>query len=155
LHQFQPGVPLEAVALRYFNVFGPRQDPRSEYAAVVPRFITEVAAGRPAPVYGDGEQRRDFTYVGNVVDASILAAESTDANGLVLNIAMGRSTSVNELAEMIGSVMGIEANCEYLPARPGEITASWADVRAARATLGWEPRMGLEEGLAQTVESFT
>jgi UDP-glucose 4-epimerase len=146
--------PLETVALRYFNVFGPRQDPRSEYAAVVPRFITELAAGRPAPVYGDGEQRRDFTYVANVVEANLLAGESAKANGLALNIATGRSTSVNELAETIGSVVGREAEREYLAARPGDILASWADVTAAREALGWQPRVDLKEGLRATAESF-
>jgi UDP-glucose 4-epimerase len=146
--------PMETVALRYFNVFGPRQDPRSEYAAVIPRFITELAAGRPAPVYGDGEQRRDFTYVANVVEANLLAGDEAIANGLALNIATGRSTSVNELAETIGSVVGRETKCEYLAPRPGDITESWADVSAAREALGWEPKVDLKEGLRATAESF-
>ena len=146
--------PLETVALRYFNVFGPRQDPRSEYAAVVPRFITEIAAGRPAPIYGNGEQRRDFTYVANVVDANLLAAEASVANGLVLNIATGRSESVNDLADTIGRVLGREATRAHLPERPGEIQASWADVTAAREALGWEPVVDLQEGLRRTAESL-
>jgi UDP-glucose 4-epimerase len=146
--------PLETVALRYFNVFGPRQDPRSEYAAVVPRFLTEIAAGRPAPIYGDGEQRRDFTYVTNVVEANLLAAEAASVNGLVLNIATGRSVSVNELAETIGSVLGQKADREYLLARPGDIVASWAEISLAREALGWQPRVDLREGLRRTAESF-
>ena len=146
--------PLETVSLRYFNVFGPRQDPRSEYAAVVPRFITQLAVGRRAPVYGDGEQRRDFTYVANVVEANLLAGETVSGNGLVLNIATGRSTSVNELAETIGSVLGREAEREYFAARPGDIVASWADVSAAHEALGWQPRVDLKEGLRATAESF-
>ena len=146
--------PLETVALRYFNVFGPRQDPRSEYAAVVPRFLTEIAAGRPAPVYGDGEQRRDFTYVANVVEANLLAGEAPDGIGRVLNIATGRSVSVNELAETIGSVLGRKAECDYLAPRPGDILASWANVSAAREALGWQPSVDLEEGLRRTAESF-
>lgn len=146
--------PLETVSLRYFNVFGPRQDPRSEYAAVVPRFITQLAVGRRAPVYGDGEQRRDFTYVANVVEANLLAGETVGGNGLVFNIATGRSTSVNELAETIGSVLGREAEREYFAARPGDIVASWADVSAAREALGWQPRVDLKEGLRATAESF-
>jgi UDP-N-acetylglucosamine/UDP-N-acetyl-alpha-D-glucosaminouronate 4-epimerase len=146
--------PLETVALRYFNVFGPRQDPRSEYAAVVPRFLTEIAAGRPAPVYGDGEQRRDFTYVANVVEANLLAGEAPDGIGRVLNIATGRSVSVNELAETIGSVLGRKAEYDYLATRPGDILASWADVSAAREALGWQPSVDLEEGLRRTAESF-
>jgi nucleoside-diphosphate-sugar epimerase len=96
--------PLETVALRYFNVFGPRQDPRSEYAAVVPRFIAEIAAGRPAPIYGDGKQRRDFTYVANVVAANLLAADTPDVSGAVLNVATGRSFTVNALADAIGEL---------------------------------------------------
>ena len=146
--------PLETVALRYFNVFGPRQDPRSEYAAVVPRFLTEIAAGRPVPVYGDGEQRRDFTYVANVVEANLLAGEAPDGIGRVLNIATGRSVSVNELAETIGSVLGRKAEYDYLAPRPGDILASWADVSAAREALGWQPSVDLEEGLRRTAESF-
>lgn len=146
--------PIETIALRYFNVFGPRQDPRSEYAAVVPRFITEIMAGRPAQIYGNGEQRRDFTYIANVVDANLRAAEAADSNGLVLNIATGRSVSVNELADTIGSVLGKEADHEYRPARPGEIAESWADVNAARSALDWEPTVDLREGLRLTAESF-
>jgi UDP-N-acetylglucosamine/UDP-N-acetyl-alpha-D-glucosaminouronate 4-epimerase len=146
--------PLETVALRYFNVFGPRQDPRSKYAAVVPKFLTEIAAGQPAPIYGDGEQRRDFTYIGNVVDANLLAADSANGNGRVLNIATGQSVTVNELAEAIGSVLGREVEREYLPPRPGEIPASWADTTAAQEALGWQPKVGLKEGLRRTAESF-
>jgi UDP-glucose 4-epimerase len=146
--------PLETVALRYFNVFGPRQDPRSEYAAVVPRFLTELAAGRQAPVYGDGEQRRDFTYVGNVVDANLLAAEAHNGYGPVLNIATGNSVSVNELAQLIGTVLGRDAECTYLPPRSGEIPASWADVTAARDVLGWTPNVDLNEGLRLTAAAF-
>jgi UDP-N-acetylglucosamine/UDP-N-acetyl-alpha-D-glucosaminouronate 4-epimerase len=146
--------PLEAVSLRYFNVFGPGQDPRSQYAAVVPRFITEAAAGRRVPVYGDGEQRRDFTFVANVVEACLAAAAASDVGGTVLNIATGRSVSVNELADAVGAVLGREVEREYLPARAGDIRSSWADVSAARAALGWEPRIGLEEGLRATVESL-
>jgi UDP-glucose 4-epimerase len=146
--------PLETVALRYFNVFGPRQDPRSEYAAVVPRFISEAAAGRPVPIYGDGEQRRDFTYVANVVEANLLAAEAPDGNGAVLNIATGQSVSVNELAEAVARTLGRTVERRHLPPRPGEVRASWADVSAARALLGWRPRVGLEEGLRLTAESL-
>ena len=146
--------PLEAVALRYFNVFGPRQDPGSQYAAVVPRFITEAAAGRPVPIYGDGEQRRDFTYIENIVDACLAAASCVDGSGAVLNIATGRSVSVNELADAVGAVLEREVEREYLPARSGDIRSSWADVSAARTVLGWEPRVGLEDGLRATVESL-
>ena len=146
--------PLETVALRYFNVFGPRQDPRSEYAAVVPKFLTEVAAGKPAPIYGDGEQRRDFTFVGNVVQANLLAADSPNGNGSVLNVATGNSVTVNELTDAIGVVLGRNADRKYLPARPGDIPNSWADLTATREALGWEPAIDLKEGLRRTAESF-
>jgi UDP-glucose 4-epimerase len=146
--------PLETVALRYFNVFGPRQDPHSEYAAVVPRFITGLAAGKPAPVYGDGEQRRDFTFVANVVEANLLAGDAADGNGRAFNVATGRSTTVNELVSMIASVLGVEPAIDYLPARPGDITTSWADVSAAREALSWQPRVDLKDGLRATAESF-
>ncbi len=146
--------PLETVALRYFNVFGPRQDPRSQYAAVVPRFITELAAGRPVPVYGDGEQRRDFTYVANVVEANLLAADAPAGNGAVLNVAAGRAVSVNELAETVAATLGCPLRRRHLPPRPGEVRSSWADISAARRLLGWEPRVSLEEGLRLTVDTL-
>jgi UDP-glucose 4-epimerase len=146
--------PLETVALRYFNVFGPRQDPRSQYAAVVARFLSDAAAGRPVPIYGDGEQSRDFTYVGSVVEATLAASEAKGGNGAVLNVATGRSVTVNELADAVGSVLGSEVVREYLPARPGEVRASWADVSEARRLLGWEARIGLEDGLRLTVDSL-
>jgi nucleoside-diphosphate-sugar epimerase len=147
--------PLETIALRYFNVFGPRQDPRSQYAAVVAKFIAEAAAGRPVPIYGDGSQSRDFTYVANVVEANLLAAEAAGGNGAVLNVATGRSVTVDELADTVGAVLGAEVEKQYLPERPGEIQHSWADVSAARELLGWTPAIGLEDGLRLTAESLS
>jgi UDP-glucose 4-epimerase len=147
--------PLETIALRYFNVFGPRQDPRSQYAAVVPRFLTEAAAGRPVPIYGDGSQSRDFTYVANVVEANLLAAEAPRGNGAVLNVATGRSVTVNELADAVGGVLGAQVEKQYLPQRPGEVMQSWADISAARDLLGWEPAVDLEEGLRLTAQSLS
>jgi UDP-glucose 4-epimerase len=146
--------PLETIALRYFNVFGPRQDPRSQYAAVVPRFLTEAAAGRPVPIYGDGSQSRDFTYVANVVEANLLAAEAPRGNGAVLNVATGRSVTVNELADAVGAVLGAQVEKQSLPQRPGEVMQSWADISAARDLLGWQPVVDLEEGLRLTAESL-
>jgi UDP-glucose 4-epimerase len=146
--------PLETVALRYFNVFGPHQDPTSQYAAVVPRFITAIADGRSVSVYGDGEQRRDFTYVGNVVEANLLAAESDGVSGSVLNVATGRATTVNELAETIASILGRSLARDEQPERTGDIRDSWADVTRARELLGWDPRIGLDEGLRLTAEFF-
>jgi UDP-glucose 4-epimerase len=145
---------LETVALRYFNVFGPRQDPTSEYAAVVPRFITAVRAGLPVPVYGDGRQSRDFTYVENVVWANLLAADADAVNGSVLNVATGRATSVNELAEIIGELLELPVEKEYLPERAGDVYDSWADISEARRLLGYEPRVSLEEGLRLAAEAF-
>jgi UDP-glucose 4-epimerase len=145
---------LETVSLRYFNVFGVRQDPRSQYAAVVPRFITSVAAGRPVLIYGDGEQSRDFTYVSNVVDANLRAATSDGVAGAVINVATGQVTTVNELAEMIGQILGRPVEREHAEPRPAEVRASWASVDTARELLGWEPAVSLEEGLRLTAESL-
>ncbi len=146
--------PLQTVALRYFNVFGPNQDPTSQYAAVVPRFIAAIADERPVPVYGDGEQRRDFTYVANVVEANLLAAEAENVSGAVINVATGRGVSVNELADAIGATLGLSVEREYAPERAGDVRDSWADVTRARELLGYEARVPLEEGLRLAAESF-
>ena len=145
---------LETVALRYFNVFGPNQDPTSQYSAVIPRFLTAIADDRPVSIYGDGSQRRDFTYVDNVVDANLLAAEAKDANGAVLNIATGRATSVNELADVIGTLLERPVEREQHPARAGDVRDSWADIGRAEEVLGWEPRVSLEAGLQRVAETF-
>ena len=146
--------PLETVVLRYFNVFGPNQDPTSQYAAVVPRFITAIADGRAVPVYGDGEQSRDFTFVANVIDANLRAAEADRVSGSVLNVATGQSTTVNELADKIGDILGRSVQREEHAERTGDIRDSWADVTRARELLGWEPRVALDEGLRITAEYF-
>jgi len=145
---------LETVSLRYFNVFGPRQDPRSQYAAVVPRFITAIAAGKPVLIYGDGEQSRDFTYVANVVELNLLAARTEGIAGAVINVATGQSTTVNELADMIGEILERPVTRELAPERPAEVQASWAALDNARELLGWEPSVSLEEGLRLTAESL-
>jgi UDP-N-acetylglucosamine/UDP-N-acetyl-alpha-D-glucosaminouronate 4-epimerase len=146
--------PLETVALRYFNVFGPNQDPSSQYAAVVPRFITAIGEGRPVPIYGDGEQQRDFTYVANVVEANLLAADAEQVSGTIVNVATGRAASVHELADTIGSILGTAVERELHPARTGDIRDSYADVNRARELLGWEARIGLEDGLRIAAEAF-
>jgi UDP-glucose 4-epimerase len=145
---------LETVALRYFNVFGPNQDPTSQYAAVVPRFIAAVRAGRPVSIYGDGTQSRDFTYVANVVDANLLAAAADDVSGAVLNVATGRQLSVNDLADAVGEVLGLSVEKEYLPQRAGDVLDSWADCREAQRLLGYEPAVDLLEGLRRAAESL-
>jgi UDP-glucose 4-epimerase len=145
---------LETVALRYFNVFGPWQDPTSQYAAVVPRFITAIRAGQPVPIYGDGSQSRDFTYVENVVRANLLAADATGVNGSVLNIATGQATSVNELADRIGVVLGLSVHKQYLAERAGDVYASWADIGLARRLLGYEPTVSLDEGLRLAADAL-
>jgi UDP-glucose 4-epimerase len=146
--------PLETVALRYFNVFGPNQDPSSQYAAVVPRFVTAIAVGRPVEIYGDGEQRRDFTYVENVVVANLLAAEADGISGAVLNIATGRATTVNELADAVGSLVDRPVERKPRPERAGDVKDSWADVTRAGELLGWEPHVSLAEGLRLAADAF-
>ena len=142
----------ESVVLRYFNVFGPRQSPLSQYAAVVPLFVTAIQAGQPVQIHGDGEQSRDFTYVGNVVDATILAGETAGASGEIFNIAAGAPASVNRLADTIGEILGKPVVKEHLPPRAGDIRDSWADLSKAERILGYRPAIGLEEGLRRTVE---
>ncbi|MDX6515994.1 MAG: UDP-glucose 4-epimerase [Gaiellaceae bacterium] len=144
----------ESVVLRYFNVFGPRQSPLSQYAAVVPLFISAIAAGEPITVHGDGNQSRDFTYVGNCVDATLAAAEAAEASGRIFNVAGGRPASVNEVADMIGAILGKPVERRHTPARSGDIRDSWADLTAAREVLGYEPRVSLDDGLRLTVEAL-
>jgi len=143
---------LPTVCLRYFNVYGPRQDPDSQYAAVIPSFISRVLRNKPPVIYGDGEQTRDLTYVEDVVKANILAAES-DASG-VFNVGTGESISINGLARIIISTIGKNLKPEYQPARPGDVRDSLADVTRAR-TIGYKSQYNLEEGLHETILRFT
>jgi UDP-glucose 4-epimerase len=142
----------ETVVLRYFNVFGPRQDPTSQYAAVVPLFITAIAAGEPVTIFDDGEQSRDFTYVDNIVEANILAAHAEGASGRIFNVSGGAPTSVNALADAIGRMLDKPVERKYLPARPGDLRNSWADVSEARNLLGFEPTVDLDDGLRRTAD---
>jgi nucleoside-diphosphate-sugar epimerase len=142
---------LETVTLRYFNVFGPRQDPMSQYAAVVPRFIATLLTGGQPVIFGDGEQSRDFTPVANVVQANVLAMDAPAAAGRVYNIACGEQVSVNSLASEIGALLDVAVAPEYIAPRPGEVAHSLADLSQARADLGYEPRVRLREGLEQTI----
>ncbi len=144
----------ETVVLRYFNVFGPRQDPTSQYAAVVPLFITAIANDEPVTIFDDGGQSRDFTYVDNVVSANLRAADADGVSGRILNVSAGSPTTVNELAETIGRILGKPVERRHLPARPGDLRNSWADPSEARSALAWEPAVGLEDGLRKTIESL-
>lgn len=146
---------LKTYSLRYFNVFGPRQDPKSQYAAVIPLFISAYQRGEPPTIYGDGGQTRDFTYVDNVVNANIACCTAPDAAaGGVFNVACGDRTSVNELASMIAKLMGTDVKPSYEPARPGDVRDSQADNKQARALLGWSPSIGFEDGLRKTIDWF-
>jgi UDP-glucose 4-epimerase len=144
----------ESVVVRYFNVFGPRQSPFSQYAAVIPLFVTAIAAGRPITIYGDGEQRRDFTYVSNVVDGTIKAAEAGGASGRIFNVAASAPATVNDVAAAIAAVLDKPVEKSFAAPRVGDIRDSWADVTAAREVLGWSPSVGLEDGLRLTVDSL-
>jgi UDP-glucose 4-epimerase len=143
---------LKTVSLRYFNVYGPRQDPYSEYAAVIPRFITRILAHQPPVIYGDGTQTRDFTFVKDVARANLLAAER-DAEG-VFNIACGERIGVNELASRIMELIGVELEVRYDEPRPGDIKDSLADITRARDDLGFQPEFALIDGLEETIRWF-
>ena len=145
---------LETVGLRLFNVFGPGQDPLSQYAAVVPRFITRMLAGERPMIFGDGEQTRDFTYVADVVQAFVLAGEAPDAPGHFFNLANGKQTSIIALVEILNELLGTEIAPDHLAARDGEVRLSAGDATAARSRLGWEPRWSVRDGLRETVGSF-
>jgi UDP-glucose 4-epimerase len=146
---------LPTVALRYFNVFGPRQDPSSDYSAVIPRFITAVRDGLRPTIYGDGEQSRDFTFVGNVIRANLLACRAGDgALGRAFNIGCGERITLNELVGVIGKLVGREIAPEYADPRPGDIRHSLASIDAAREHLAFESEVDLIEGLKRTIEAY-
>jgi UDP-glucose 4-epimerase len=145
---------LETVALRYFNVFGPGQDPSSQYAAVIPKFIKAAHGGEAPVVFGDGEQTRDFTYVANAVQASLLALTTDGISGEVFNVACGQRTSINEVLREIGRLTGSELKAIYDAPRAGEIRHSLAGIDLARRRLGYEPRVSVRDGLRLTVEAF-
>ena len=144
---------LETVSLRYFNVFGPRQDPTSQYSGVISRFMSALMTGEPPVIYGDGEHSRDFTYIANVIDANMRAAESTAAVGEIINIANGHRTTLNELLETMKTVTGrSDVKARHEPPRAGDVRDSLADLTRARVLLGYEPRVSLEEGLKLTFD---
>ena len=141
---------LETVALRYFNVFGPRQNPASQYAAVIPRFILMALEGKQPVIYGDGEQSRDFTFVDNVVEANILAAVTPGIGGRIYNIAANGTHTLLKVVDMIAAELGAEIKPKFEPARTGDIKHSWADIEKAQKDMGYEVKVGFEEGIART-----
>jgi nucleoside-diphosphate-sugar epimerase len=144
---------LETVSLRYFNVFGPRQDPSSQYSGVISRFIAALLSGEQPVIYGDGEQSRDFTYIANVVDANLKAAETTKGIGKVINVANGERITLNKLLKEVQELTGkTEVAVDYRAPRAGDVLHSLADITRAREFLGFEPRVGLREGLQLTID---
>ncbi|MDQ3806012.1 MAG: SDR family oxidoreductase [Acidobacteriota bacterium] len=143
----------ETVCLRYFNIFGPRQDPSSTYSGVISRFIAALMKGERPVIYGDGEQTRDFTYVANVVDANLRAADAAAGVGQVINVANGKQTSLNQLLDVLKKITGRgEVGAEHREPRLGDVLHSLADITRARELLGYEPQVQLEEGLRLTLE---
>jgi len=143
---------VDTVSLRYFNVFGPRQNPISQYAAVVPKFIGTLLRGRDPLIFGDGKQSRDFTYVDNVVEANVLATQTAKAGGEILNVACGTRVTILGLANFLGQILGRDVNPRFEKARAGDVRHSLADITKAREFLGFRPRFGIEEGLRLTVD---
>jgi UDP-glucose 4-epimerase len=146
---------LETVSLRYFNVFGPRQDPTSQYAAVIPRFITRMLRGEPPVIFGDGEQSRDFTYVKNVVEANLLASISDKVgHGEVINIACGESITLNQLVDRIDEILGTNIKPIYTEPRPGDVRHSLASINRAKELLGYTVKVSFLDGLKETINWY-
>jgi len=142
---------LETISLRYFNVFGPYQDPASQYAAAIPAFVTTILKDKPPTVYGDGEQSRDFTYVDNVVEANLLAARAKHTKGQVVNIACGKAITVNAIIEMINELLGKNIKPIYAAPRPGDIKHSLADITLAQKLIGFKPNVSFRAGLEKAI----
>ena len=145
---------LETVSLRYFNIFGPRQDPNSVYSAVIPKFIDAFLQGSPPTIFGDGEQSRDFTYIENVVQANLLAMSAGHLHGEAINIACGERTSLNQLVNALRKILGSKMSPIYEEPRKGDVRHSLADIRKGKEILNYKPKVGLELGLKKTVEFF-
>jgi UDP-glucose 4-epimerase len=145
---------LDTVVLRYFNVFGPRQDPASEYAAVIPRFVTAALAGRGVTIFGDGTQSRDFCFVDNAVEANLLAGSAAEVSGRVFNVACGAATTLNDVARQIGELVGRPLDVTHAPPRVGDVKHSLADIEESRTRLGYRPKIAFPEGLRRTVAWF-
>jgi UDP-glucose 4-epimerase len=145
---------LSTVSIRYFNVFGPRQDPSSQYAAVIPKFINSLMTSSPPVIFGDGEQSRDFTFVKNVVQANILAVQAEEASGHVFNIACGKRITLNQLVKKLKGILNSPLDPIYTDPRPGDVKHSLADISKAERILNYKPTYNMEEGLHETVEWF-
>ncbi|MDT8300596.1 MAG: SDR family oxidoreductase [Sedimentisphaerales bacterium] len=145
---------LETISLRYFNVFGPQQDPKSQYAAAIPAFVTAILKDEPPTIYGDGRQSRDFTYVDNVVQANLLAARAKETKGEVINIACGLAVTVNEIIVMINDTLGKNVKPNYTDPRPGDVKHSLADITLAEKIIGFKPVVPFSEGLQKAIEWY-
>jgi len=145
---------LETISLRYFNVFGPYQNPKSQYAAAIPAFVTSILNDRPPTIYGDGEQSRDFTYVENVVEANLLAARAPKTAGEVINIACGQRITLNEVIRLINRILGKEIRPIYAPPRAGDVRHSLADIQKAQKLIGYKPVVSFEEGLRKAIDWY-
>ncbi len=145
---------LETISLRYFNVFGPYQNPESQYAAAIPAFVTAILKDKPPTIYGDGEQSRDFTYVDNVVEANLLAARAKKTKGEVINVACGLAVTVNEIIAMINDAVGKNIKSNYTDPRPGDIKHSLADITLAEKLLGFKPNIPFKKGLQKAIEWY-
>lgn len=145
---------LETLSLRYFNVFGPRQDPKSQYAAAIPAFVTAILKDQPPTVYGDGEQTRDFTYIDNVVHANLLAAKAPKTQGEVINVACGEKVTVNQIIGQINELLGKNVKPTYVPPRAGDVKHSLADISLAKKIIGFEPLVMFDDGLRRAIEWY-
>ena len=145
---------LETISLRYFNVFGPHQDPASQYAAAIPAFVTAILQDRPPTIYGDGEQSRDFSYIDNIVEANLLAARAKQTHGEVVNIACGEAVTVNAIIHTINELLGKNVRPIYEPSRPGDVKHSLADITAAQKLIGYKPIVLFREGLEKSIDWY-
>jgi UDP-glucose 4-epimerase len=145
---------LETISLRYFNVFGPYQNPKSQYAAAIPAFVTAILSDTPPIIYGDGEQTRDFTYIDNVVSANLLAARAKKTCGEVVNIACAERVTVNQIIAMINKLLGKNVRQQYVPSRPGDVKHSLADISLAEKTIGYKPLVSFQDGLAKAIDWY-
>ncbi len=145
---------LETISLRYFNVFGPHQDPTSQYAAAIPAFVTSILKDQPPTIYGDGEQSRDFTYIDNVVEANLLAARAEKTAGETVNVACGEAITVNAIIDMINDIVGKSVKSNHVDPRPGDVKHSLADISLAQKVIGYKPVISFQDGLTKAIDWY-